>query len=373
MAAQSAKSDAQTPLALFPARAVWTLALNNQLIAQPAYSESHAYFAIEGDRLVAYELERGSQEWIVSAHPEFEPAIGDGLLFIVQPTSLTALRTKDGSLAWQLPAIGPLSVPPVWDNGWLILATRMGELLALRAIDGQVVWRRDLGLPAHAHPALAADRVYVPLDDGRVVALQVDTGEVAWERRLGGPVTGLLALDDRLYAGSTDNFFYALHTSDGRVAWRWRTGADLVGVPVVDERNVYFVSLDNVLRALSRKTGVQQWVRPLPLRPTRGPLKVARTILVSGIAPMLRGYNMKDGTPAGELPAEGELAGSPYGGPAASTGPPQVLVIMHDVVKGATAKLFVRQLDTPLGALTPLPNADKAVFLDPVTPAVPEP
>ena len=124
--------------------------------------------------------------------------------------------------------------------------------------------------------ALAADRVYVPLADGRIVALRIDTGDVVWERRLGGPTTGLLALDDRVYAGSNDNFFYALDAADGRVAWRWRTGADVVGVPVVDERNVYFVSLDNVLRALSRRTGVQQWARLLPLRPTRGPLKLIR-------------------------------------------------------------------------------------------------
>ena len=120
------------------------------------------------------------------------------------------------------------------------------------------------------------------------MALRVATGDPVWERRLGGAPTGLLATDDRLYAGSTDNFFYALDSRDGRVAWRWRTGADLVGIPVVDERHVYFVSLDNALRALSRKSGVQRWLRLLPLRPTRGPLEVGGTLIVSGIAPMLR-------------------------------------------------------------------------------------
>ena len=347
--------------------------MNNQLIAPPAYFGSHGYFAIEGDRLVAYELDGGRQEWIVPAHPEFEPVAGDGLLFLVQPTSLTALRTKDGAVAWQLPAFGELSVAPVWDNGWLILATRTGEVLALRAIDGHLVWRRDLGSPAQAQPSLAADRVYVAVGDGRIVALQVDTGDVAWEHRLGGPATGMLADGDRLYAGSRDNFFYALHTADGTVAWRWRTGADVVGVPVVDERNVYFVSLDNVLRALSRKTGVQQWVRLLPLRPTRGPLRIERTLIVSGIAPTLRAYNMKDGKPAGEMPGSGELAGSPYGETSTTTGFPQVVMVTRDIAKGATATLFRRQLDPPLSALAPLPNASKATFLDTVTPALPEP
>jgi outer membrane protein assembly factor BamB len=372
-AAQTTGQSEQPPGSLFPVRTVWTLALNNQLTVPPVYSGSHAYFAIEGNRLAAYELEEGRQEWIAPAHAELEPAVGDGLIFIAQPTSLAARHTKDGSTAWELPSPGKLSVPPVWDNGWLVLATRTGDVLALRGIDGHLVWRRNLGSPAHARPALAADRVYVPVDDGRIVALQVETGDVVWEHRLGGPATGLLAQDDRLFAGSNDNYFYALRTDNGAVAWRWRTGADVVGIPVVDERRVYFVSLDNVLRALSRRTGVQQWARLLPIRPTRGPMRVDGALVVSGIAPTLRGYNMTDGSPAGDLPAAGEQAGSPYAVPKASTELPQVLVVTRDIAKGAMATLFAPQLDPPLNVPAPLPNAGKATFLDTVTPAVPEP
>ena len=351
-----AQSTEPAPLSLFPVRTVWTLALNNPLTVSPAYFGSHAYFAIDGNRLVAYDLTRGSQEWMIAADPGFEPAAGDGLLFISEPQSVRAIRMTDGSTAWKFPAPEALAVAPVWDNGWLVLTTRGGEVLALRALDGRVVWRRELGSHGHAQPSLAADRVYVPLADGRVAALRIDTGDVVWERRLGGPPTGLLAFDDRVYAGSNDNFFYALDAADGRVQWRWRTGADVVGVPVVDERNIYFVSLDNVLRALSRRTGVQQWARLLPLRPTRGPLKINQTIIVSGIAPTLRAYNMKDGTPAGELPAAGELAGPPYAVPGSSTGAPQLLVVRHDIGKGATATLLARQIDPPLSPFKPLPN-----------------
>ena len=368
----AAQKTDPAPLSLFPVRTLWTLALNNSLTVLPVYSGSHAYFSIDGDRLVAYDLTRGLQEWITPADPEFEPAAGDGLLFISEPGSLRAIRMRDGSTAWKLPASGvpgipriddALAVAPVWDNGWLVLAARSGELLVLRAIDGHVVWRRALGSRAHAQPSLAADRVYLPLADGRIVALRIDTGDVVWERRLGGAPTGLLALDDRVYAGSNDNFFYALDAADGRVQWRWRTGADVVGVPVVDERNIYFVSLDNVLRALSRRTGVQQWARLLPLRPTRGPLKVDPTIIVSGVAPALRAYNVKDGTPAGELPGTGELAGPPYAVPGSSAGLPQLLVVRHDIGKGATATLLTRQIDPALSPFTPPPNAIKVMPL----------
>ena len=169
------------------------------------------------------------------------------------------------------------------------MRTATGEVLAFRAIDGQLVWRRDLGSRAHAQPSLAADRVYVPVDDGRIVALRVERAMWCGNGGSADRPPACSRSTTASIAGSNDNFFYALDADDGSVAWRWRTGADVVGVPVVDERNVYFVSLDNVLRALSRKSGVQQWVRLLPLRPTRGPLRIDRTLIVSGIAPTLRG------------------------------------------------------------------------------------
>ena len=123
----------------------------------------------------------------------------------------------------------------------------------------------------------------MPVDDGRVVALQVESGEPVWERRLGGAPNDMLALDDRLYVGSADNFFYCLDADDGEVAWRWRTGADVIGAPVADDRRVYFVSLDNVLRALDLRRGPALEAgaaAPADARRREG----RRLLLVSGVA-----------------------------------------------------------------------------------------
>jgi outer membrane protein assembly factor BamB len=362
IAAPGRRAANDAPLGLFPLGPVWTLPLNNQITVPPAYAGTHGFFAIEGDRLAAYDLISGRQEWLTSLHPEFEPAVGDGLLFVVEPTQLTALRQTDGTIAWQIPAVDASAVAPVWDNGWLIVSTRSGAILAYGARDGHLVWRHELGSAARARPSLAADRVYVAGDDSRIVALRVDTGEPVWERLLGGPATALLALDDRVYASSTDNFFYSIDAVDGRVGWRWRTGADVVGVPVVDDRNVYFVSFDNVVRALLRRNGVQQWVRLLPFRPIRGPLMIARTIVVSGIAPVVRAFNAKDGTPAGSLTGAGDLASAPYEVPN-PTGLPQLLLVTHDLAKGATATLLRRHIEPDLSAFVPPPSA--AVKLTP--------
>jgi outer membrane protein assembly factor BamB len=348
----------------FPVRTVWTLPLNNPLAVGPAYSGARAFFAIAGGRIAAYDVTSGRQAWIVPASPAFDLTAGGDLLFVAEAHALAALHQVDGSPAWRLPLPAELTVPPVWDNGWLVAATREGDVLAFRATDGHLVWRQRLGSPAHAPPSLAADRVYVPTEDGRILALRVEDGTTVWTRQLGGPATAVLALDEQVFAGSLDNFLYCLDARDGSVSWRWRTGADVIGVPVVDDDSVYFVSYDNVLRALSRGHGVQRWMRLLPLRPTRGPLRAGTTLLVTGVTPMLRGYDIATGAPAGDLTAAGDIAAvyveaaAGHGGRAASL-VPTAMVVTTDIAKGATATLLTRDVEPKMSPLAPLPGPVK--------------
>jgi outer membrane protein assembly factor BamB len=355
IAAQS-QSKSETPDSFFPVRPVWTLPLNNQLTAPPAYDATRVYFSIASDRIVAYDLQTGTQKWMASAQPRFQPVAGDGLLMVVEPDGLTALHGDTGLPAWRLPLADQPAQRPVWDHGWLVVATMSGTVQAFRASDGHQLWSREVASPAHALPALAADRVYVATADGRIVALQVETGAPEWERRLGGAPNEILALDDRVYVGATDDFFYCLMAKDGRVDWRWRTGGDAVGVPVADERRVYFVALDNVLRALNRVSGGQAWMRPLPFRPSTGPVKAGGTIVVAGQAPTLRGYNMSDGSPAGEIQASSEAAAPPHVLVDSATRLPSLLYLTRELGKGATATLITRSLEPASAAIAPLPD-----------------
>lgn len=347
-----------------PVRAVWTLALNNQLTLPPAYDGAQVYFSIEHDRLVAYDIESGAQTWLVEARPIFEPAAGDDLLFLAESETLAALNAADGSEAWRVPMTEPLAVRPVWDNGWLVAATKAGAILAFRASDGELVWRRDLGSPAHAAPTFAEDRIYIPTTDSRIVALQVADGTPVWERKVGGSANEILVLEDRLYAGSTDDFFYCLLTKDGRIDWRWRTGADVIGRPVADERRVYFVSLDNILRSLNRVSGGQQWMRALPIRPTFGPAMAGATLVVAGQARTLRTFSVKDGAPTADINAGAEVAAPPYV-LLPMAGAPRLMVITRELVKGAAVTLHVHSIEPTVTPITPLPN--------PVLPAMPGP
>lgn len=366
----------KTRPSLMPVETVWGLALNNALMLPPAYDASMAFFPIEGDRLVAYDLMSGKQQWLTTARPVLAPAAGGGLVFILEADTLKALRAADGAMAWELPFADRLAVGPVWDNGWLVVALATGEVRAYRATDGQLIWQRDLKSPAHAPPALAADRVYVPTADGRIVALRVESGEPLWERRLGGAPNAILALDDRLYAGSQDNFFYCVMAADGRIDWRWRTGGDVIGRPVADERYVYFVALDNVLRAMNLVTGGQQWMRPLPMRPAFGPVRAGSTIVVAGQEAPLRAFSIKDGLQVGTLSgagmaADAKTAAAPYVLEHPLRRMPMMVLLFGDIAKGASATLLARSVEPPLiDKVAQLPNL---VQIAPVTPTTPPP
>jgi len=344
------------PLSLFPVQTLWTIALNNQLTAPPAFDGSEGFFPIEGGRIAAYDLARGARQWIVEAAPRVEPDAGGGLLFVVGEASIVARQASSGAIEWELPFTGALAVPPVWDNGWLIVATTGREILAFRGVDGFLVWRRNIGANAHARPALAADRVYVPTEDGRVVALEVETGAPVWERRMGGAANDILALDERIYVGSNDNFFYCLLAATGEIDWRWRTGGDIVGRAAADGRHVYFVSLDNVLRALDMKSGAQQWKAALPLRPARGPVLAGDTLIVTGLSSTARAYDTATGKPAGEIAAGAELAAAPHLLTGSAAALPTVIVVTRDIAKGATVAALTRSIDPAIVPIAPLPN-----------------
>ncbi len=356
---------------LFPVRKLWTLTLNNALVVPPTLAGTRGYFAIDGDRLAAYDLVEGKLQWIATAATTSRPAVGDDLVFIALPDRLTALREGSGEVAWEIPFEHSLAVPLLWDTGWLVAASAVGTVFALRASDGELIWRRDVGSKAHAQPAFAASHLYVPLEDGRVVALRVEDGAPVWERRLGGAPSEVLALDERLYVGATDNYFYCLRTATGRVDWRWRTGADVVGKPVVDEERVYFVSLDNVLRALDRNSGAQRWQQALPLRPIWGPTPVADMLIVSGLTPTAPAYWMRDGSPAGEIVLTGELAGVPH--VFTSGGLPMMAAVTNDVSQGAVVTAIGRTLEPPIRPLAPLPNPVQPPPVPPLAPAPPAP
>jgi outer membrane protein assembly factor BamB len=284
----------------------WQITLPDGPSAPAAVDATHAYIPLRSGQLIAVALEDGATVWTVRVPTPWAPAAGHALVFIAGDRDIQALDAASGRPRWRAPLDHPVSIAPVFDTGWLFVGTDNGLVMALRADNGEVLWTIDVGSRLVAPPAPADTSVYLALEDGRITAVDLYSGMPRWTRLLAMPSSNILALDDRLFVGAEDNYFYCLALKDGAIKWKWRTGGDIVGWPIVDEDRVFFLSLDNVLRALDRRSGTQQWQQAISTRTIGGPVRLGSLIVVATLSPHLQAFGSTDGKPAGSSPAPKE-------------------------------------------------------------------
>ena len=150
--------------------------------------------------------------------------------------------------------------------------------------------------------------MYVSTDDGRIVALELEQGTPVWEREVPGVPAEPVATSDHVYFGASDRRFYC---AQGR-QWRGRLGVahrrDVLGAPAVDDQRVFFVALDNVVRALDRESGVQKWQHAIRRRAASGPSVVQDVVLLASSSSAEIYAWLAGGHPAGTVPLRVDAA-----------------------------------------------------------------
>ena len=346
------------PASIFPLEPAWTADLGQPPAAAPGYDEIQVYVPLRDGTLAAIRLGDGGTAWTSARRTGFPPAAAGGSVIVADGATLVALRAVDARPLWTREFAAPVAAAPRRAGGWLFAALATGEVAALRAADGRELWRRSLAGPLRVPPAVGGRRLFVPVEDGRLAALDLAAGTLLWERTLRGSPREVLPLD-AVFVGATDNHLYRLSPEDGSLHWRWRAGGDIVGLPAVDERRLYFTSLDNVLWALDRDSGVQQWRRPLPGRPRAGPVLVGGALFVSGVSAHVRAFDRENGRPAGILSAADELGAPPHFDPSlAGSGLRAVLLIADGRLVGMRPATGPAPfpLDFPPPPLLPVPE-----------------
>jgi outer membrane protein assembly factor BamB len=328
-----AQSPAPVPATLLAAGHLdprWSTGLDAALEVPPAFDLDSAYLALRGGRLVAVDLTTGRERWSRIGTSDVRPATGEGLVFVAGDGVLAALEPRTGSARWQATIAGRVAAPLYWDTGWLIVSLDGGDLLAFRASDGEPMWQKPLGAPLAALPAPALDRLYLGLTDGRIVAIALASGAEIWTREIDGAATGLLALDEQLVVGATARAVFSFDLDNARQRWRWRLGAPVLGAPTADDDRIFFVTLDNTVRALDRRNGHLSWRQGLPSRPAGPPLRIDGHVLVPLLSTEMRGYDAATGRQAFLLTAAGEAGASPHVRPGARATGAQLITITLD-------------------------------------------
>ena len=304
--------DAAAPVRIVALDPRWTAAFESALAAPAGFDQDMAYVPLKSGELVALALDNGAETWRMPLAMTASPATGDGLVFASTDSSITALDQRTGNAVWRVDAGGPLHGPVHWESGWVLASTDAGDLIAIGAEKGQVLWRNALGSPLSAPPTPSGDNLHVALADGRVVAIHADSGATLWTHALNEPVTGMLALRDQLLIGTRANLLHSLSLDRGRERWRQKAGGDVVGAPIADEDRIYFAAFDNMLRALSRRSGNLVWTRKLPSRPSGGAQRVDNVVLVPFTTELIGAYQATTGAEAFTIRPVGTLVGAPF-------------------------------------------------------------
>lgn len=194
------------------------------------------------------------------------PVLGERVPILVSENDITA----DASLASvevQLPAAAA-------NDGWRQpggnAAKSMGHLV-LSATPSRI-WSKDVAKPSKrerlaAAPVVADNRLFVMDTQGTLHALAADTGAELWRvatakdeenkaARFGG---GASVEGDRVFATNGLGDVVALNAADGSEIWRKRPGGPLRGSPTLANGNVYVVTQDNQLFALTQDAGEVSW------------------------------------------------------------------------------------------------------------------
>lgn len=314
------------------------------------------YIPIQPEEIQALDRATGAKVWkrnIESARP---PVLHDDVLFVAASDEIHALDPATGGQKWRTSFEKPMISPLVSSGEILVAVFDPGDVIAFAADDGRTVWTRALGAASRHAPVSDGTRLFFALDDSRIVALAVADGARAWELKLDGMLSQPSVARDRVFVGSTNNSLYALDNEKGRLAWRWRSGGDVVGESAGLKDRIYYASLDNVLRAVNRGSGNQQWIRQIATRPVLPPRTLGgepdyeEIVVLVGVTSEIDAFVAKDGLPAGIYVPPSDLLGAPLIDPELKPYRVAMVVITRD---GRAIGLRPTAMNLPEPANTP--------------------
>jgi outer membrane protein assembly factor BamB len=302
---------------VFPSDIRWTVEISARPVGAPVAAGDWLFVPLQSG-VSARRVSDGGEVW--NAKVEIAGALAASTDRVIVPAKgeIVALVAATGEVVWRERS-DPLTAPPLLHGESLF--TAVGEqLTSYNVVDGTKRWTQELGV-IDQRPVVAGTRIYVSVSDGRLVALMLESGDAIWELDVGIKPTEPLVVGDRVYVGSAAKRFCSIHAQNGKEDWCFPVGAAVVGSAVADSSRVYFVALDNLLRAHDLRNGALRWKKDLRYRPEAGPSLVGNSIAAPGRSSHLRSFNTATGDPGDQLTLANDIVAppvfivSPDGGP----------------------------------------------------------
>lgn len=273
------------PLESFPATLevsrAWSVSVGGagrvRVALAPASDGQHVFVAGRDGRVLALVPETGRRVWEADLDAPLAggPAAGDGLVVVGGSDGrVFALEASTGAVRWSAQLSSDILAPPALGRGVVVARTGDGRLYGLDAGDGGQLWTYEqpvpsLSLRGTAAPVVAGDLVITGFDNGRVSANLVRDGQLLWEATVGIAVgrTEVERMVDvnatprvigrDVYAVSHQGRLAALSLESGRILWARDIsssaglGAAMLGVWVTAD--------DSVVVGFDRLSGSELW------------------------------------------------------------------------------------------------------------------
>ena len=231
--------------------------------AQEGFQASHA--GVNGSEVLLNARNAGAigRKWQSPWHSSESSGalVGNGLVYVLDDTQLSALRTSTGAVAWQktLPMTSFGRQAMVLGEGSLFVASNTGQISALDPATGTTVWTKNLALGTYVtavgitydddNPGVdGARRLVVTANantgvlttKGTVSTLDAADGRLVWTFTAATSVSGVAVHADRVFFGTSAGNAVALFLRDGAVAWKTVTPGRTLTQPAVSNGSVVF-------------------------------------------------------------------------------------------------------------------------------------
>lgn len=222
-------------------RVIWSIPLRDTpglekggaFTAHTVLDQNHYYVGFNDGRIIAFDLDNGSQSWITDVVPEerimvpiYGLLLSNDTLFIVgsewikgsgdQSALAAALDAKTGKLIWRYNApthSGFIGAPLLFRGHLLVSDTYGRKIRALSTATGTEVWVTEAApgedIRPENGPTARGDLIVVGSNDGWIYTFQWPSRKVHWKTRLVGAVKHAVPCGEKVVAQE-----YQLHLAN---------------------------------------------------------------------------------------------------------------------------------------------------------------
>lgn len=259
------------------------------LITQPVVADGMVFTLDTDGDLTAFNVTDGSKKWRQSSIVKDEQKSGgigggiayaSGKLYVTNGyRHLSCFDASNGHVLWSTALSTPSQSAPTVANDKVFVITIDNRLQVFSANDGTAQWNysgvvETTDLLGSVSPAVDATVVVLPQSSGEIFGLRAENGQVIWQDNLStishtgslaslSDIRGQPVIDQGLvFAASYSGRMVALDEISGQRVWQKDIGS--AEMPWSAGDNVFVISTEQQMVALTRKTGDIRWVTQLP-------------------------------------------------------------------------------------------------------------